>query len=102
MVSIACGPNSMVMRAAAWVAIEVAFLVAASQADAENRAFLHISDIHLDPFTPYAGRTLSHYGEDTNHALLNASLQAIAHYGATSDFAIVTGDLLVHDFDKRL
>lgn len=66
------------------------------------RSFLHVSDIHLDPFTPFAGRTLAHYGEDTNYALLATSFAAIAQAGSSADFVVLTGDLLVHDFEKKL
>jgi hypothetical protein len=80
------------------------FLASSSPATAQekNRGFLHVSDIHLDPFTPFAGRKLAHYGEDSNYALLATSLAAIVKAGASADFVVVTGDLLVHDFEKKL
>lgn len=91
-------------------------------AAAEPGTFLHISDIHFNPFDPAIGakalaisniddwaghyaadsdQTLSKYGEDTNHALYTSALGAIAREGAGADFAIVTGDLLVHRFQDN-
>ena len=84
------------------VAIIAIVLGAPANAADANRTFLHVSDIHLDPFTPFAGRAFAHYGEDTNYALLATSLAAIAKAGSSADFVVVTGDLLVHDFEKRL
>ena len=89
---------------------------------AEEGTFIHLSDIHFDPFEPvllantlaasdteawqakFAGVTdqpLARFGEDTNHALLASALAALGRYGASADFAILTGDLLVHDFEAR-
>ncbi len=80
------------------------FLASSIPAAAQEKArtFLHVSDIHLDPFTPFAGGKLAHYGEDSNYALLSSSLAAISKAGSSADFVIMTGDLLVHDFEKRL
>jgi 3',5'-cyclic AMP phosphodiesterase CpdA len=77
-------------------------LGAPANAQQTGRTFLHVSDIHLDPFTAFAGSKLAHYGEDTNYALFATSLAAIKKAGASADFVIVTGDLLVHDFEKNL
>ncbi|MBL8907293.1 MAG: hypothetical protein JNM20_11510, partial [Rhizobiales bacterium] len=82
--------------------ILASLLAAPVHAQDAARSFLHVSDIHLDPFTPFAGDKLAHYGEDTNHALLAISLAAIAKAGASADFVVVTGDLLAHDFEKKL
>jgi len=90
------------MRTLSIVAIVAGFLVTPVHAQDATRTFLHVSDIHLDPFTPFAGDKLAHYGEDTNYALLATSLAAIAKAGASADFVIVTGDLLAHDFEKKL
>jgi sphingomyelin phosphodiesterase acid-like 3 len=45
---------------------------------------------------------LSPYGQDTNFALLASSLHAISEAGAAADFAVVTGDLLAHDFQEKV
>ncbi len=91
-------------------------------ARAEMGSFLHVSDLHFDPFDPpdlprtlieadirdwstiMAGlpeQALSGYGRDSNHALLAAALAAIEKSGAEADFAVVTGDLLAHRFEER-
>lgn len=91
-------------------------------ARAETGTFLHVSDIHFDPFDPpdlprslveadlrdwpsilaaLPDQALSGYGRDTNHALLAAALAEIGKAGADADFAIVTGDLLAHRFEER-
>jgi len=105
MESIACGRNRLAAHsrlAALFVLVGGSLIWSnVSFAQDEVRSFLHISDIHLDPFTPFAGRTLSPYGQDTNYALLNASLDAIARVGKDVGFAIVTGDLLAHDFEAK-
>lgn len=81
-----------------------------------------ISDIHFDPFDPpglaaslarsapaawpaaFAAATkdqaMSAVGKDTNHALLASSIAAFARATAGADFALVTGDLLVHEFNR--
>lgn len=84
-------------------------------------AFAHISDIHFNPFDPptlagklattepaqwpaqFAGlgdRKMSRYGEDTNYSLLASAAAAIARTAADADFAVVTGDFLVHNFQN--
>lgn len=81
-----------------------------------------ISDIHLNPFDPpdlvgqLAGRpvaawpavfaaidkqSMSPWGSDTNYALLSSSLAAFAKTAADSDFAIVLGDFLAHEFEAK-
>ncbi|MEX0698063.1 MAG: metallophosphoesterase, partial [Dongiaceae bacterium] len=88
-------------------------------AAAETGTFLHVSDIHFDPFVPAASapqlpatdiedwaehlaadpdQSFAKYGSDTNYALFASSLAAIAKAGADADFIIVTGDLLSHGF----
>ena len=101
----------------------VAFALLASAfappAAADEGSFLHVSDIHFDPFVPAdvarllpatdtdawaarfaaaADQSFSKYGKDTNHPLLASALPAIARAGAAADFVIVTGDLLSHGF----
>ncbi|GLK83478.1 metallophosphoesterase [Ancylobacter defluvii] len=87
-----------------------------------DAAFVHISDIHFNPFEPplrsraLAGlplaewpahfaadpsHRLSRWGEDTNHALLETALAEISRAAAGSDFVLLTGDLLAHDFPAR-
>lgn len=94
-------------------------LLSAAPAAADSGTFLHVSDIHFNPFDPAIGAralvttpisgwnryfgslgdtSLSQYGEDTNHALYDTALAAIGSAGAGADFAIVTGDLLAHRF----
>jgi sphingomyelin phosphodiesterase acid-like 3 len=94
----------------------------ASPAAAEPGTFLHVSDIHFNPFDPSIGamalatsdtedwaahfaadsdQTFSKYGEDTNHALYRSALTAIGKDGAGADFALLTGDLLVHRFQDN-
>ncbi|MFO0993536.1 MAG: metallophosphoesterase [Hyphomicrobiales bacterium] len=90
------------MRMLSMVAIIASLICAPVHAQEAGRTFLHVSDIHLDPFTPFAGRKLAHYGEDTNYALFATSLAAIAKAGASADFVVLTGDLLAHDFEKKL
>ena len=46
-------------------------------------------------------QAMSRIGQDTNHALLASSLAAVAKTAAGADFAIVPGDLLVHEFEER-
>jgi sphingomyelin phosphodiesterase acid-like 3 len=91
-------------------------------AAAEPGTFLHVSDIHFNPFDPSIGaralttsdtddwaahfaaesdQTFSKYGEDTNHALYGSALGAIEKAGEDADFALVTGDLLVHRFQDN-
>ena len=89
---------------------------------AEEGTFIHLSDIHFDPFDPVllskslaasdteawaekfatvTDQRLAQFGTDTNYALLVSALSAIARYGASADFALLSGDLLVHDFETR-
>ncbi|MBL8895160.1 MAG: metallophosphoesterase [Rhizobiales bacterium] len=90
------------MRMLPVVAMIASFLGAPVHAQEAGHTFLHVSDIHLDPFTSFAARKLAPYGEDTNYALFATSLAAIAKAGTSADFVVVTGDLLVHDFEKKL
>ena len=84
--------------------------------------FVVMSDLHFNPFDPPAlalslamsapaawkatlavaqDQPMSRLGEDTNHALLAASLVPFAKAMAGADFAIVPGDFLVHEFDAK-
>ncbi len=84
--------------------------------------FAVITDIHFNPFarselapalaqSPPADwpaifaqakqEPMSPIGEDTNHALLVSSLAAFSKSMVTADFAMVSGDLLVHDFNDK-
>jgi hypothetical protein len=104
------------------LAIALAVAAAAAPAAADSGKFLHISDIHFNPFDPslrakeltttavsdwhavFAAdpdQTFSKYGEDTNHALYDSSLMKIGIEGVNADFALVTGDLLVHRFQDN-
>lgn len=110
---------ALVLLAAAPAAADVS----PSPAPLSHGAFLHVSDIHFDPLTPplrarelahlpigdwpafFAAdpdQRLSHWGEDTNHALLASALAAIGAASADADFAVVTGDLLAHRFPDRI
>lgn len=90
------------MRILSMAAIIASVICAPVHAQEAGHTFLHVSDIHLDPFSAFAGRKLAHYGEDTNYALFATSLAAIKKAGASADFLVVSGDLLVHDFEKKL
>lgn len=96
---------------------------AATVANADPRgALLVMSDIHFDPFDPPAlapalaesdvaawsdrfstvtGQAMSPYGKDTNYALLESSLAAIADAAGDVDLAIVNGDFLAHSFEDK-
>src|SRR5262245_1816321 len=97
-------------------------VVGTTHAEGPTRRFVHISDIHFDPFDPpelarllaasapeqwssiFAGsrtRVMSNFGKDTNHALLVSALQAVAGVAKEADFAIVTGDFLAHRFEEQ-
>ncbi|MDR6952542.1 3',5'-cyclic AMP phosphodiesterase CpdA [Ancylobacter sp. 3268] len=97
-------------------------LLEAARAAPLDATFVHISDIHFNPFElPPHGRDLaglplaawpahfaagsdhrlSRWGEDTNHALLETALADISRAAAGADFVLLTGDLLAHDFPAR-
>lgn len=104
-------------------AIAAAVIIAfAAPAAAETGTFLHISDIHFDPFVPedtakalttadtanwqalFAAapdQSFSKYGADTNHALFDSAMLAIGMAGVDADFVLVTGDLLAHEFQEK-
>ena len=84
--------------------------------------FSLISDFHFDPFDPpelaaelsaadveawpgifatIGDQAMSTWGKDTNHALLASSLAAFATNAAASDFAVVPGDFLAHEFETK-
>jgi sphingomyelin phosphodiesterase acid-like 3 len=67
----------------------------------DGGTFAVISDIHFNPFASPKDQATSHIGEDTNHALLASGIAAFARVMATADFAIVPGDLLVHEFNAK-
>ncbi len=96
---------------------------AAPAAMADTGTFLHVSDIHFSPFDPPlraralagtaiedwatffaadADQSLSHWGEDTNHALLTSALGEIGEVAKGADFVFVTGDLLAHRFPDNV
>jgi len=81
-----------------------------------------VSDIHLDPFDPpelaaqlaaspveawpaifatIEKQTMSSWGRDTNYALFASSLDALAKSAAATDFVIVPGDFLAHEFERK-
>lgn len=101
-------------------ALLVAGSLFASGAAAQGGTFVHVSDFHFNPFDPsldgkalaatdiedwtahfaaLPDQTFSKFGEDTNHALFASATAALAK--ANPDFAIVTGDLLVHRFQDN-
>ena len=105
---------------AATIVTGLAIIPPLSFAEEPTATFALVSDIHFDPFDPDGlARTLaatdaedwmarfaalppgpaSQYGKDTNHVLLSSALAAIAKTAANADFAIVTGDLLSHEFE---
>ncbi len=105
------------------VLLALALVLAAPQAHADSGTFVHVSDIHFNPFDPplraraLAGmpiedwpaffardpdQTLASWGEDTNHALLATSLDALARASADADFVLVTGDLIAHRFEDNV
>jgi hypothetical protein len=91
-------------------------------ADSVNGKFLHVSDIHFDPFaTPGMAaslfplnvdqwparliaapdQTMSRFGEDTNFPLLDSGLAAMHAAARDVDFTIYTGDMLAHGFEEK-
>src|SRR5262245_203116 len=105
---------------AATIVTGLVIIVPPSLAQEPTGTFALISDIHFDPFDPDGlARTLavtdaddwmarfaalppgpaSQYGKDTNHVLLSSALAAFTTSAADADFAIVTGDLLSHEFE---
>ena len=105
---------------AATIVTGLAIVAAPALAQEPTGTFALVSDIHFDPFDPDGlAKTLavtdaedwmarfaalppgpaSQYGKDTNHVLLSSALAAIARTAADADFAIVTGDLLSHEFE---
>ncbi len=107
---------------AATIVTGLAIVAMPTLAEEPTGAFALVSDIHFDPFDPDGlARTLSvtdavdwmarfaalppaaasQYGKDTNHVLLSSALAAIAKTAANADFAIVTGDLLSHEFEDN-
>jgi hypothetical protein len=111
-----------VKRNAVAAAILFAVVSHSAPASADSGSFLHISDIHFNPFDPslrakaltisavsdwraiFAAdpdQSFSKYGEDTNHALFDSSLLAVGEAGVDTDFAVMTGDVLVHRFQDN-
>jgi sphingomyelin phosphodiesterase acid-like 3 len=103
------------------IAVSIAAACDARAGQAAGR-FVHVSDIHFDPFNPpglarnlassppdtwqakfaaLPDQPMSSYESDTNHALLSSALAAIAGAAREADFAIVTGDLLAHRFEEE-
>ena len=79
-----------------------------------------LSDLHFDPYSDPAimeelgakllpgcgapaAASYSRFGSDTNYPLLKSTLENVTAMAATNhihyDYAIITGDFLVHDFD---
>jgi hypothetical protein len=107
---------------AAAVMLAAILIPAAPQAAEPAGGFGLISDIHFNPFDPpdlaqqlsaadaeawpaiFAGieaQAISSWGSDTNYALLSSSLAAFASSAAETDFAVVPGDFLVHEFEQK-
>lgn len=84
--------------------------------------FIWLSDLHFDPtanpelvdalsgadveewpriLNSGADKQFSHYGQDTNWALLASSLDAIRKTASDAQFTIVTGDVLAHDLRDK-
>jgi 3',5'-cyclic AMP phosphodiesterase CpdA len=89
-------------------------------ADAKERRFIALSDIHFNPFyeralidtlmaSPYEKWDLifrsspskgsCRYGEEANDALLNSLLDKASQVLPRPDFILFSGDFIVHDFD---
>jgi sphingomyelin phosphodiesterase acid-like 3 len=106
------------------IAALAGFLVDSPPAQsAEPRdSFTLLSDIHLDPFDPpelavrlaaspveawpaifatIKEQAMSSWGRDTNYALFASSLDALAKSAAATDFVIVPGDFLAHEFENK-
>jgi hypothetical protein len=107
------------------IALTLAATVAMStltRAEDATGTFMLVSDIHFDPFdTPDMARALAksdaaaaaaayasaaeapfaRVGEDTNASLLGSALAAITKAGAAADFAIIQGDTLSHNFERK-
>ena len=90
---------------------------------ATHGVFLHVSDVHLNPFDPIADKTLlprlvkapisvwesilqspknerfAQYGEDSNFPLFMSMLSAAQ--GVHYDYVLNTGDNLAHDFREK-
>ena len=100
-------------------AVLFVLLAVASSAFAEK--FLSISDIHFDPFADpaivaqleaadvsqwdailasSAVKTFSTYGNDTNDPLLRSALGEMQRQLPSPAFVLISGDFLVHKFDK--
>jgi len=81
--------------------------------------FLHLSDIHFDPFADSSivpqliaapveqwqsifesstQKGFAQYGQDSNYPLVAATLYAAAAEGIPYDYILFTGDALAHDF----
>jgi len=94
----------------------------AAQPAESHGSFALLSDIHLDPFDPpelaaqladsaveawpalfatITKQAMSSWGRDTNYALFASSLDAVTKSAATTDFVIVPGDFLAHEFEKK-
>jgi sphingomyelin phosphodiesterase acid-like 3 len=110
------------LRLVAFVLGGLGLAACPAHADGPTGTFAVVSDIHFDPFDPptlakalaatdtgdwgsrfagLAAQVLSNYGKDTNYALLASSLTAIAGAAAKTDFVIIGGDLLAHDFQAN-
>jgi sphingomyelin phosphodiesterase acid-like 3 len=115
-------------RVAAWLVAFLSLLLAAavapenSKAAGERGTFLHVSDIHFDPFaTPgivprllplnvdqwrdrfsrEPDQVMAGFGRDTNFPLLDSALGALRAAAPEADFTIFTGDLLAHEFEAK-
>jgi hypothetical protein len=112
---------------AAGLAALLSLLMAAAlpqggRAEGARGTFVHVSDIHFDPFaTPGIAPALvplnveqwrarflrdpdermAGFGADTNFPLLESALDAISAAASHADFTILTGDLLAHEFEAK-
>jgi hypothetical protein len=93
-----------------------------SKAAGERGTFLHVSDIHFDPFATLGiapqllplnvdqwrdrlsqepDQRMAGYGKDTNFPLFDSALAALRAAAPRADFTIFTGDLLAHEFEAK-
>ncbi|PZQ80951.1 MAG: hypothetical protein DI549_15825 [Ancylobacter novellus] len=110
-------------RALLLLGLLLALAPALARAETRPGAFVHVSDIHFNPFDRPARsgelvsadladwpailaagpvRRLSRWGEDTNEALLETTLNELSRAAADADFVLVTGDMLAHEFPGRV
>jgi hypothetical protein len=119
--------SSLITRRYAWLVSLLALLATAfipeyASAESARGSFLHVSDIHFDPFATSGianslvrlnvdqwqdrliaapDQRMSRYGEDTTFPLFDSALAAMRAAAPDADFTIFTGDLLAHAFEAK-